>query len=159
MAITLQVGNEFFEYPETGSLNYGEDASGWAEAVSEALTTVFGPGDIRTTEISLVGASGNVAGLLFNTSFVQRIVVEGIITRTTNNPDPTPDTIITESVTIDGAFNGSDFNISVKTTGDDTGVTFDVNNSGQFTFQAEVIPDSTVTFKFKGSAIVDESVL
>jgi hypothetical protein len=167
MTKKLQVGDELFDYPVTGDSNFGEDATAWAEAVSDTLTEVRGPGDIPVSEVQLLGLSGNISGLSFDTSFVQRILIEGIIIRTTivPNPEPPPaDPTITirdvESFKVEGAHNGSDFNISVDYSGDDTQVTIDVVG-GQFTFSTPENDSLTTTIiiKFKAKTIIDEEVL
>lgn len=156
MSKTLQVGEEIFEYPVTGSPNYGEEATGWAEEVTTALKEVKGPGDISTTETILAGTSGDIAGLQFDTSFVQRVFVEGLITRTFNvNP-----TLI-ESFTIEGIYNGTEFLIQSEFVGQDTNVSFDTVG-GQFRFETVADPDDApngLTIKYKAKAIIDESAL
>lgn len=160
MTKKLQVGDEFFDYPITGDINYGEDASDWADAVTEALKTVQNPGDIPVTEAALVGTSdgtvttGTIPGLSFDTAFVQRIFVEGLITR-----EFVAAQTKVESFAVQGAYNGSDFNISVNYDGDDTDVTLDVT-AGQFTFESVDDPNTTsITIKFKAKTIIDEDSL
>lgn len=150
----LQIGNQTFEYPVQGDGNYGEEASAWAEAATDALQTVQGPEDILLTEALLTnGASGDINGLLFDTSLVQQVVVEGIIVR--NYTDATP-TEAEAFVTL-GAYNGVSFKISVESSGDDSGVTLDVSPSGQFTYvAANRANTNTITIKFKGKAIIAE---
>jgi len=156
MAKDLQVGEEIFEYPVTGSSNYGEEATGWAEEVTEALKEVKGPGDISTTETILAGTSGDIAGLQFDTSFVQRVLIEGLITREFNT-NPT----IYESFTIEGIYNGSEFLINSEFVGQDTNVSFDTVG-GQFRFETVADPDDApngLSIKYKAKAIIDESAL
>jgi hypothetical protein len=139
----LQVGDEIFDS------NFGEDATAWAEAVSDTLTEVRGPGDIPVSEVQLLGLSGNIAGLSFDTSFVQRILVEGIITR-----DVTDEPRKVESFKVEGAYNGSEFNITADYAGDDTQVTIDVVG-GQFTFETPENDSltTTLTIKFKAKTM------
>lgn len=158
MSKKLTVGNEVFEYPVQGSANYGEEATAWAEAVSEVIATVIGPGDILTQQVSLNGASGNINGLVFDISFVQRILVEGIITRE-NLLDSTKKV---ESFVIDGVYNGSEFNFSITRTGEDTDIDINITGpaSGQFVFtNSDVDPNKPVTMKFKAKSIIDEELL
>lgn len=148
----LQIGNQTFEYPEQGDGVWGEEATAWAEAVTDALATVQGPEDILLTEALLTnGSSGNISGLAFDTSTVQQIVVEGLIVRTYIDATPTE----AEAVIAVGAYNGTTFNLSVEMTGNDTGVTIDVDNSGQFTYIAEnKVNTDSIVIKFKGKAII-----
>jgi hypothetical protein len=155
MSKKLTIGGEVFEYPTTGDYNWGEESTGWAEAVTEVLNTLSGPEDISVSEATLVnGSTGNVAGLSFNAAVVQQISVELVCTRTFT--DATPGR--TEAFIFHGAFNGSDFVVSAEKVGDDCGVIFDINNTGQFTYDAENIANTnTITVKFKGSAITQNT--
>jgi len=152
MSKTLQIGNQTFEYPVQGDSNWGEEATAWAEAVTEALATVQGPEDILTTEALLTnGGSGNVSGLVFDTSVVQQVIVEGLIVREYLDATPTE----AEAFVSNGSYNGTTFYISVESVGNDTGVTLDINNSGQFTYTAENRANtSNIIIKFKGKAII-----
>ena len=156
MSKTLQVGDEIFEYPVNGSPNYGEEATGWSEAVTDALKEVKGPGDISTTETILTGTSGDIAGLQFDTSFVQRVLIEGLLTREFNvNPTKI------ESFTIEGIYNGTEFIIQSEFVGDDTNVSFDTVG-GQFRFSTVADLDDApngLTIKYKAKAIIDENNL
>lgn len=153
----LQIGNDIYDYPITGSSNYGEEATGWAEAATEAIKEIKGPGDISTTETILVGLDGFVSGLQFDTSFVQRISVTGIITREFTLASGKSREV--ESFTIEGAYNGVEFNITQEFSGDDTEVEFYIVG-GQFKFiSANVADTQELKIKFVGKALVDEDAL
>jgi len=83
------VKDEIYEYPDTGDINYGEEATGWAGAITEIAAEVSGPGDIATTKTTLVGSDtgthieGVITNMLFDTAFVQSIIVTGHITHLT----------------------------------------------------------------------------
>jgi len=152
MPKTLQIGNQTFEYPVQGDGTWGEEATAWAEAVTEALETVQGPEDILITEAILNnGASGDVAGLSFDTSVVQQVSVEGLITRTFTDATPTE----AEAFVVTGAYNGSTFSINVEYVGNNTGIELDITNVGQFTYVASNKANTnSIVIKFKGKAIV-----
>jgi hypothetical protein len=160
MSKKLVVREEVFEYPDTGDINYGEEATGWAEEITDIAAEISGPGDIPTTEVVLTGTlngdfvEGNVTGLNFDTSFVQRILVEGFITRNfVGGGTPTR----VESFVIEGAYNGSVFNITTEFSGDDCEVEFDTNG-GQLTFSyLNIAGTDEVRVKYKAKAIIDES--
>ena len=161
----LQIGNEIFDYPITGSSNYGEEATGWAEAATEAIKEIKGPGDISTTTKELTPnedngdgtSTGFVQNLKFDTSFVQRISVTGIITR--DYTIVSGRTREVESFVIEGAYNGVEFNISEEMVGDDTRVELFIVG-GQFKFTSvNDIDTQTLKIKFKASALVDEEAL
>lgn len=162
MTKKLVVGQEIYEYPDTGDSNYGEAATGWAEAVTEVAAEVRGPGDIPTTKTTLIGAlsagfyTGDVTNMKFDTAYVQRIVITGFITRTYSGAAPLPADQV-EAFSIEGVYNGSLFTITQAFSGDDTEVEFDTNG-GQFTFKYKDIANTdTVIVKFSAKSIVDEA--
>lgn len=160
----LQVGNDIFDYPVTGSSNYGEEATGWSDAITEAVKEIKGPGDISTTETILSGtdnldgtSTGFVSGLQFDTSFVQRISVTGIITREYTVASGKSREV--ESFEIQGAYNGVEFNITEVFDGDDTEVLLFMVG-GQFKFTSvNVVDTQEIKIKFNGKALIDEDAL
>jgi hypothetical protein len=159
MTKKLQVADESFDYPENGDINWGEEATGWAEKVTDVLSDIIGPDDILTTEAPLVNGQltpANINGLKFDVGRVQQIEVTGLITRTYTAPSGKPTEA--ESFRAEGVFDGVDFVISVDYSGNlDTGVVLDVNATGQFTYTSEDKADTdTLSIKFKGTAIVDD---
>lgn len=151
----LQVGDESFIYPIEGTDNYGEEAgaNGWAGKVTEVLASIFGPNDILPTESPLVnGGSGNINGLKFDTGAVKQVAIQAVIKRTYTDATPTE----AEAVVIEGAYNGSIFNISAAYAGDDTGVEIDTDNTGQFTYVAEDKTNTdSLTIKFSAKALTN----
>ena len=159
MSKILVIGDEVFEYPDTGDINYGEEATGWAEKATTVLAEVRGPGDISTTEVTLIGTDtgthieGSVTNFKFDTAYVQSIDASGFITRTYSDLTPTK----VEEFTIKGAYNGTDLNITVDYSGDDTDLEFGVVG-GQITFSyLKVVGTDTVKMKFSAKAKVDET--
>lgn len=150
MTKSLQVGNTIVEYPVQGTgAGHGEDATEWAEAVTDALANFLGPNDILLTTANLANNAATaqvIPGLTFNTGQVQHINVEFLITRIYDLGATT----VVESGKIYGNFNGSDFRISVTSTGDVTGVDFDITSGGQITYTSSNLTDhqsSVVGFK------------
>ena len=160
----LTVGSDIYDYPVTGSSNYGEEATGWADAITEAVKEIKGPGDISTTETILSGtdnldgtSTGFVSGLQFDTSFVQRISVTGIITREYTIASGKSREV--ESFEIQGAYNGLEFNITESFDGDDTEVLLFMVG-GQFKFTSlNVVDTQEIKIKFNGKALIDEDAL
>lgn len=161
MSKSFRVSDEVYEYPDTGDINYGEEATGWAEEVTNVLQEVSNPGDIATSTAPLSSdgtvngsfVEGSVRNLFFDTAFVQKINVSGFISKTYT--DTTPDKL--EEVEIRGVFNGTDLLISASFVGDDTEVEFSTN-LGQITFK---YPNDTnikqVSFKFNAKTIINEA--
>ena len=153
MSKKLIVNGTVFEYPTTGSYNWGEEAASWAEEVTTVLGTLSGPEDIQTSEATLSnGGSGNVPGLSFNSGVVQQIYVQVVVTRTYTDITPTE----TESFILQGAYNGASFVISSESVaaGNSCGVVFDIDNTGQITYVAESKANTdSINIKFKATAI------
>lgn len=131
----LTVGTEDFDFPIEGdNANYGSSITDWATAVTDGLTTVVQPNDITVTTASInnnVLVATPIPGFLFDTSEVISINAEAIVTRSTTSPAE----IRCENVYINGNFNGTDWAVTVQTiAGIDSGVTFDINSSGQVTY-------------------------
>jgi hypothetical protein len=134
MPKNLQIGSTVFEYPEQGDkAGWGEEATEWATAVTEALQTVQGPNDIITTSATLINnqtTPANIPGLNFDVSEVQAIDIKYLVIRTFDAGAST----VTEAGRILGSYNGTEFVISVETDGNDSGFDISVQNSGQFQY-------------------------
>jgi len=153
----LIIGSEIFEYPIVGTGNYGEEATAWAEAATEVLSEVRGPGDVGITQVSLIGTQGIIPGLKFDTSFVQKITITGLITRRFTELSELPQEV--ESFTVEGSFNGVEFNLVQEFNGDDTDFEFSEIN-GQFRFTTLNKPNTIqLNIKFQAKAIIDQEVL
>ena len=153
MSKTLQIGSTTFEYPTEGEKpGWGEEATAWAEAVTDALQNVQGPNDILITSATLTNNQitlANIPGLVFNTGQVQSIEVDYLIERIFDSGSTT----IAESGKILGNYNGTDFDISQETTGD-AGVAISINNSGQFQYTSDDKANHiSTTIRFKASTI------
>lgn len=154
MSKILQVGNDVFEYPQQGTgAGHGEEATAWAEAVTETLANVRGPNDILLTTANLANAvaiPAIIPGLTFNTGQVQHINVEFLIKREYELGS----LVLVESGKIYGSFDGSDFKISVESTGDDTGIELDITAGGQFTYTSSDLNNHVSSIiSFKASTI------
>lgn len=163
MSKKLIVGDEVYNYPDTGDINYGEEATGWAEDITDIAAEVRGPGDIATTEVTLSGTPsgdytvGDITNLNFDTAYVQSIEVTGFITRTYSDATPTK----VEFFRIQGAYDGTNINYSVEYSGTDTELEFTVS-AGQFGFSyLTTFPAATTTdelmIKYKAKTLVDEA--
>ena len=136
-----------------------QSRSGWAEEATSILGDVSGPGDIPTTEVTLVGTDtgthieGDIPKMSFDTAYVQSLEISGFITRTYT--DATPDEV--EYFDIGGAYNGTVTNHSVEYAGDDTELEFSTNG-GQFRFKyLKKANTDKVTIKYSAKTKIDES--
>ena len=154
MSIRVQLGDETFDIPVVGDPNWGEQVTLYLQKNAEIIATIQGPQDILLTESPLAnGATSQpISGLNFDTSTVQQIVVEGLITREFIADDPKVD-----SFKCDGVYDGVDFYIDFVKTGTDAKVDIDVNAAGQFIYSAEDVANTTnLTIKFRAKAIINE---
>jgi hypothetical protein len=146
----LTVGNEEFEFPVTGeNPGYGSEVTDWAEAVTGALSTVQKPNDILTTSAPI----NNTAGT-FNVStaevisidckyFVSRTVVGG-----------TKPGVYVEIGFVEGFFDGTNWGISIRTTGD-AKILLSITPTGQLQYTLTEIFDGTHT----GSIVFEAKVI
>lgn len=151
--IRLRLGDETFDIPTVGASNWGESLTLYLRKNSEIIATIQGPQDILLTEVALTnGATSQpINGLSFDTSTVQQIQVEGLITREFTSGDPTVD-----SFKCDGVFDKTDFYINADFIGTDAKVKLDINAAGQFIYSAEDVANtSELTIKFRARAIID----
>jgi hypothetical protein len=153
MSKTVQIGSNIYTIPEEGdNPGWGEDLTAYLEAIADALANVQGPNDILITSANLNNNQttfANVAGLQFNTAQVQAIEVKYLIIREYDAGA----TVVTESGTISGNYDGSTFFISTQHVGD-AGITFDVTNTGQVQYQSSNLANHvTSVIRFQGKTI------
>lgn len=147
MSKTLQIGTDVFEYPDNNqNPGWGEEASNWAEAVTNALADVQSPNDIPITSISLLNQTpvdetapvntwSNITGLFFNTALVNYCEIHYEIRRIYNGGA----TVKSESGSILGNFDGNTFAISREIVGDDLNIFIDVTSAGQFKYVTHAV--------------------
>lgn len=153
MSKTLQIGSDIFEYPEQGTNpGWGEEATAWAEAVTDALKTVQGPNDILLTSAALsnnITTFTDIPGFNFDTSDVQSITADAFIIRVYDSGTTT----VTQSATITGNYDGSTFYIAVQSVGD-AGMQFNITNAGQVQYKSSDLTNHTsTTIRFKAKTI------
>lgn len=153
MSKKLTVNGTIFEYPTTGSYNWGEESTAWATEVTTVLGTLSGSEDIQLSQATLSnGGSGSVPGLSFNAGVVQQILIQAVVTRTFTDATVTR----TESFSMQGAYNGATFVIAIDSVsvGADVGVAFDIDNTGQVNYVADTVANTnSIDIKFKATAI------
>jgi hypothetical protein len=142
MPKTLTVGNEEFEFPLEGeSPGYGSEITDWAEAVTDALSTVQKPNDILSTSAVIGNTPGtfSIPGFSFSTAEVISINCRYFVSRTTTGPNAT----YVEVGNIEGYYDGSNWGISIKTTGD-ANILLSITPAGQMQYTiASPLPGAT----------------
>lgn len=136
----LTVGNEEFEFPLEGeNAGYGSEITDWAEAVTTALATVQKPNDIPTTsEILLnpdilLNTPSAIPGFSFPTAEVIAIEAKYLFKRSYTTIAE-GNVVRMEVGFIEGFFNGSEWGISIRTTGD-SGILVTINSAGQMRYE------------------------
>lgn len=83
----LRVNNQNFNYPSPGrEPGWGEDGTGWAEAVTSVLDSVAGLGTINETQITIEnGETRQILGMVFNQNLTQAAEIEYRIFRRTDD--------------------------------------------------------------------------
>jgi hypothetical protein len=161
MSIRLRLGDESFDIPTVGDANWGEQVTLYLEKLTEIIATIQGPQDILLTSAPLTKGSSSqpINGLSFDTSTVQQVIVEGLITRefkAITGRNPTVDSFI-----CNGVYDKDDFYIDFVPTGTDTEVELDVNAAGQFVYTdnasvSDIDDTLNIIIKFRAKAILDE---
>lgn len=128
------IGSSEFEFPVVGdNADYGEQVTDWAEAVTDALTTVQQPNDILPTSASINNNQTsfvNIPAFLFDTSQVISINAEYIVNRSTVSPAQK----LTESGHIQGNYDGSNWSISIISDGD-ADIEFNITAGGAIQYK------------------------
>lgn len=134
MSVTLQIGNQVFEYPENlENPGWGEDATAWANAVTERLKTLQGSNDIIITNSALLNNQStpvSIPGLVFNMGEVLQMRIEYYIKRVYNGTS----SVVTETGVILGHFDGTNLDITQESSEDSTGIDISVDATGQFKY-------------------------
>lgn len=152
MTKLLTVGSEEFNYPTTGTNPieaWGDEATNWAEAITNVIGTIFAPGDITLSTVPLadgVVVATNVIGLKFSPTTILSFSVEYTIKRVVGG------STTTEHGFIYGSFNGVEFGIT-RTAQGDCGITLDAPPSGQFQYTSTALGHTSCVMRFKASTI------
>lgn len=151
----LTIGSEEFEFPLEGqNAGYGSEVTDWAEAVTDALTTVQKPNDILTTTavINNIAGTFSIPGFNFSVAEVISIDCRYFVKRVTTSPDDN----FSEVGYIEGYYDGSEWGISIRTTGD-AKILLSITPSGQF--QYTLTPSDVLEGSHKGSITFEAKVI
>jgi len=155
----LTIDNITYNYPGAGEdPGWGEDATGWAEGVTNVVNTLQGPGDILETTFNIANnqiSPVNVNGLAFDTGVVRSAKITYSIYRiSTANPSGNTESGTIDIVYDDSATSGNKWLIIQEAAGD-SGVLFDITDSGQFTYTSTDINSTGYSgiMKFKASTL------
>ena len=157
MPITLTVGGVDYEYPISGEEAWGEQASDWAEAVTDQLSTVSSIGDIQLTTVDLLTNSTNVevSGLSFDTAVIKGAFVEYNIQRSDDTPQSFSETgtLVLTYDDVDLSWDMARYN-SGSSGPTINGVQFNITSAGQVRYTSDNMSGSNYTGKLRFRARV-----
>jgi hypothetical protein len=152
MPKTLQVGNEIFKYPVLQDGIWGEEATAWAEAVTDALQNVQGPNDILPTSSTLNNNQTtfqDIPGLAFDVSDVLTVTISYFVERIYD----TGTTTVTENGEVSANFDGTAWKFVHEHTGD-AGMLFNITAAGQVQYKTTDLANHTSSsIRFRAKTI------
>ncbi len=160
MSIKLIVQGTTYEYPIPGEdPNWGEGATDWAEAVTLALSTLLGSGDILQSTFTInnnVTIATNINGLLFDPGTVRASNITYTVYRTsTANPAGNTESGVIYINYDDSAVPGEKWSLTQQVNGN-SGIVFNILDSGQVQYVTSDIGNSgyfgKITFSAKSLA-------
>lgn len=136
--IKLIVNGTSYNFPESGEdPNWSTGVTDWASAVTEALSTLIGPGDILSTSFAI---SNNatvptiINGLLFDSGTVRAATVNYSVYRTsTTTPAGNAETGHIFIIFDDSAAVNEKWKLT-QTTDGSAGISFSISDTGQFSY-------------------------
>jgi hypothetical protein len=163
MAKTLTVNNVPFEYPEAGDPpGWGEEATGWAEEVTDTIGALVGPNDILESSATILNNQSipqDISGLVIDPAQVRRVEVKYSIYRVT---DDEPSGHAEEGTLFAVYDNSAPVNEKFKLSGEFTGfsgVDIELLDSGQFQYTSTNIPGLNYAGIMRFTAQIIESTL
>jgi|688.fasta_scaffold526241_3 hypothetical protein len=136
MSKPLTIGSETFDFPLQGeNAGWGEQVTDWATAVTDALSTVQGPADILLTSANIINNQStfvNINGFSFSTATVDSFTAQYYVLRSTVSPAAKK----VESGTINGNYDGTNWQISIQNTGN-ADIDFQITSSGQLQYKTD----------------------
>lgn len=141
MPINLVVNNISYEYPVPGdSPGWGQPATDWATEVTLVLNELLGSTDIVQTSFNIsnnISSFNDIIGLSFNTGLVRAAVIDYSIYRTsTANPSGETESGVINIDYDNLAASGSKWSIILYALTGNSGVTFNMTDSGQMQYKS-----------------------
>jgi len=152
----LIVNNTIFNYPDPGEEpGWGEDATGWAEAVTEALQSLAPAGTLNEAQSAIDNnqTDEEIAGLVFSSSLTKTATVLYRIQRDTDSI-----TELVEQGYLNILYDNGTWLMSREiSTGSPAGVQLDINSMGQVIYTSTNIAGANYTgfIRFKTFGIVE----
>lgn len=156
MSIPLNVNGTTYNYPSPGdNPSWGEDATGWSQAVTAVLATLLAPGDILQTSFTVqnnVTSASNVNGLLFDPAQVRASNIVYSVYRKTDSVTSGNVENGTLYINYDtNASSGNKWTLSQQKNGE-AGITFSITDAGQFQYTTTNIAGANYIGQMKFTA-------
>lgn len=152
----LTVANNVYDYPDPGTEpGWGEEATSWAEAVTEVLNTLLAPGDILETSFAIannISVNTNVNGLAFDNGTIRAANITYAVYRESDaNPSGNSESGIIQLTFDNAAAPGSKWIVAIQNSGG-AGVTFTCTDAGQVQYKSTDIGTAGYSGQMKFSA-------
>lgn len=148
MSRTLTIQNVPYTYPEAGETpGWGEAATDWAQAVTDAVNGIVGAGDILPTLATIANNQTiftSVTGLIFNTTNVKAAHIEYMVFRSTNSTE------LDEIGSLSAIYNTSttSWELGRRSTGD-AGIEFSITSGGQIQYKSSNIAGTSYSGRIR----------
>lgn len=153
MPRVLTINGTPYNYPLAGeNPGWGEDASAWAQAVTDIINTLSGSNDISTTTVNIndnVTVFTNINGAKFQTPGTKAFTLYYVVNRSNGT------TAFNEYGRLDGLYTGTDWIMSRNFEGD-SGLDLTITSLGQIQYKSSSIGGTysgTMIFKTTSSAL------
>lgn len=147
MSVTLTIGGTPFAYPSPGdNPGWGEAATAWAQAVTNSLGTLQGPGFIPTTTASIadnVSTFTDIPGFVFSISATRSFSAPYSVVRTNGTSS------IVEEGIMRAVNDGTTWFFSIERS-ENAGMTFQLTPAGQIQYKSTSVGGTySGTIKFQ----------
>lgn len=159
MSVALTVNGITYNFPSNNDELWGNDATGWAQAINSVINNLVVDGDIGpTTLVSVTNnqvAPTNVNNLAFDASVIRAAFVQYYVYRTWNSGSEE----VVEMGTLYVAFKDIANEWTLSQAGQNTessGVQFDITNAGQVTYTSSNLTPSASysgTMKYRAQVL------
>lgn len=152
----LTVANNTYAYPDPGTEpGWGEEATSWAQAVTDVLNTLLAPGDILETSFAIannVSSDTNINGLVFDSGSIRAANITYAVYRmSTANPSGNAESGTIQLTFDNSAAPGSKWIVAVQNSGN-AGITFTCTDAGQVQYKSTDIGTPGYSGQIKFSA-------
>lgn len=154
MSKTLTVNNTSFNYPDAGEpKGWGEEATAWAEEVTDVLADLKGPNDILQSSFSIgnnQSTFADVVGLIFDPGQVRSATIQYNIYRVTDTQELSEEGVLR----VVYKNNAAVFELTQDSSGD-SGVSFQILPTGQVQYSSSLVAGVSYvgTMKFRAQTL------